>query len=204
MKYLKYGNTGTYVSVLGFGAMTLGEKNVWKLGGVNQELSDKMVKLCIDNGINLFDTADVYDEGDSERILGKSLRDYRDQVMIATKVRARTGEGINELGLSRHHMTIGLRKSLERLETKWIDIYQYHGWDVEANINEMIDTMQSFVDQGKVFYPALSNFAAWQIAYIQGIVEERGYARYESAQMNYNLINRDVEYSLILQKPYIQ
>jgi aryl-alcohol dehydrogenase-like predicted oxidoreductase len=197
MKYLKYGNTGTYVSVLGFGAMTLGEKNVWKLGGVNQELSDKMVKLCIDNGINLFDTADVYDEGDSERILGKSLRDYRDQVMIATKVRARTGEGINELGLSRHHMTIGLRKSLERLETKWIDIYQYHGWDVEANINEMIDTMQSFVDQGKVFYPALSNFAAWQIAYIQGIVEERGYARYESAQMNYNLINRDVEYEVI-------
>lgn len=197
MKYLKYGNTGTFVSVLGFGAMTLGEKNIWKLGGVNQELSDRMVKICIDNGINLFDTADVYDAGDSEIMLGKSLRGYRDQVMIATKVRARTGEGINELGLSRHHMSIALRKSLERLGTTWIDIYQYHGWDSEANLDEVIETMQSFVDQGKVLYPAVSNFAAWQIAYLQGITEERGYARYESAQMNYNLVNRDVEYEVL-------
>lgn len=197
MKYIKYGNTAAYVSVLGFGAMTLGEKNVWKLGGVNQELSDKMVKICIDSGINLFDTADVYDFGESEVMLGKSLRDYRDQVMIATKVRAKTGEGVNELGLSRHHMTIALRKSIERLGTTWVDIYQYHGWDSETNIDEMVDTMQSFVDQGKVIYPAVSNFAAWQIAYIQGKVEEKGYARYESAQMNYNIVNRDVEYEVL-------
>lgn len=197
MKYLKYGNTGTFVSVLGFGAMTLGEKNLWKLSGVNQELSDKMVKTCIDYGINLFDTADVYDAGESEIILGKSLKGYRDQVMIATKVRGKAGEGINELGLSRHHMTIALRKSLERLGTSWIDIYQYHGWDVEANIEETMSTMQSFVNDGKVLYPAVSNFAAWQIAYIQGKAEERGYARYESAQMNYNIINRDVEYEVL-------
>ncbi|MEL9998856.1 MAG: aldo/keto reductase [Thermoplasmata archaeon] len=197
MKYIKYGNTGTFVSILAFGTMTFGEKNVWKLGGLNQEISNKMVKLCIDNGVNLFDTADVYDEGDSERILGKSIAEYRDQVMIATKVRGRTGNGINELGLSRHHMKIALKKSLERLNTTWIDIYQYHGWDNEVNLNEMIDTMQSFVNDGKVLYPALSNFAAWQMAYIQGIVEERGYARYESAQMNYNLINRDVEYEIL-------
>lgn len=197
MKYLKYGNTGTFVSVLGFGAMTLGEKNLWKLSGVNQELSDKMVKTCIDYGINLFDTADVYDAGDSEIMLGKSLKGYRDQVMIATKVRGKIGEGINELGLSRHHMTIALRKSLERLGTSWVDIYQYHGWDVEANIDETMSTMQSFVNDGKVLYPAVSNFAAWQIAYIQGKAEERGYARYESAQMNYNIINRDVEYEVL-------
>lgn len=197
MKYLKYGNTGTFVSVFGFGAMTLGEKNLWKLSGVNQELSDKMVKTCIDYGINLFDTADVYDAGESEIMLGKSLKGYRDQVMIATKVRGKAGEGINELGLSRHHMTIALRKSLERLGTSWIDIYQYHGWDVEANIEETMSTMQSFVNDGKVLYPAVSNFAAWQIAYIQGKAEEKGYARYESAQMNYNIINRDVEYEVL-------
>ncbi|MDP8011375.1 MAG: aldo/keto reductase [Thermoplasmata archaeon] len=197
MKYLKYGNTGTFVSVLGFGSMTFGEKNLWKLSGVNQELSDKMVKLCIDRGINLFDTADVYEAGDSEIMLGKSLNGYRDQVMIATKVRGRTGNGVNELGLSRHHMTIALRKSLERLGTTWVDIYQYHGWDIEGNVEEMINTMQSFVDQGKVLYPAVSNFAAWQIAYIQGLVEAKGYARYESAQMNYNIINRDVEYEVL-------
>jgi len=197
MKYLKYGNTGTFVSALALGSMTFGEKNLWKLGGVNQETANRMVKISIDAGINLFDTADVYEGGESEIILGRALRDYRDQVMIATKVRGRTGNGVNELGLSRHHMTIALRKSLERLGTTWVDIYQYHGWDVEGNINEMIDTMQNFVDQGKVLYPAFSNFAAWQMAYIQGIVEERGYARYESAQMNYNLINRDVEYEVL-------
>ncbi len=197
MKYLKYGNTGSFVSVLGFGAMTLGEKNLWKLSGVNQELSDKMVKTCIDHGINLFDTADVYDMGDSEIMLGKSLKGYRDQVMIATKVRGKTGNGVNEMGLSRHHMTLAIRNSLDRLGTSWIDIYQYHGWDVESNLVETMDTMQSFVEQGKVLYPAISNFAAWQIAYLQGMAEQKGYARYESAQMNYNIINRDVEYEVL-------
>ena len=197
MKYLKYGNTGTFVSVLSFGAMTLGEKNLWKLSGVTQELSDKMVKTCIDHGVNLFDTADIYDSGDSEIMLGKSLKGYRDQVLIATKVRGKTGNGINEQGLSKHHMTIALRKSLERLGTSWIDIYQYHGWDIEGNLIETMDTMQSFVNQGKVLYPAVSNFAAWQMAYLQGMAEQKGYARYESAQMNYNIINRDVEYEVL-------
>ncbi len=197
MKYVKYGNTGTFVSVLAFGAMTFGEKNIWKLGGVNQELSDRMIKRCIDAGVNLYDTADVYDAGDSEIILGKSIKKYRDQVMIATKVRGKMGKGINELGLSRHHMSISLRKSLERLGTSWVDIYQYHGWDSESNLKEMVETMQSFVDQGKVIYPALSNFAAWQMATLQAMVEERGFARYESAQMNYSLINRDVEYEIM-------
>jgi aryl-alcohol dehydrogenase-like predicted oxidoreductase len=117
--------------------------------------------------------------------------------MIATKVKGKAGTGINELGLSRHHMAISLRKSLERLDTKWIDIYQYHGWDSEGNIEEMIETMQAFVGQGKVIYPALSNFAAWQMATLQAKVKERGYARYESAQMNYSLINRDVEYEIL-------
>jgi len=197
MKYLKYGNTGTFVSLLSFGAMTLGEKNLWKLSGVTQELSDKMVKTCIDHGVNLFDTADIYDSGDSEIMLGKSLKGYRDQVLIATKVRGKTGNGINEQGLSKHHMTIALRKSLERLGTSWIDIYQYHGWDIEGNLIETMDTMQSFVNQGKVLYPAVSNFAAWQMAYLQGMAEQKGYARYESAQMNYNIINRDVEYEVL-------
>jgi len=197
MKYLKYGNTGTFVSVLSFGAMTLGEKNLWKLSGVTQELSDKMVKTCIDHGVNLFDTADIYDSGDSEIMLGKSLKGYRDQVLIATKVRGKTGNGINEQGLSKHHMTIALRKSLERLGTSWVDIYQYHGWDIEGNLIETMDTMQSFVNQGKVLYPAVSNFAAWQMAYLQGMAEQKGYARYESAQMNYNIINRDVEYEVL-------
>jgi len=198
MKYVKLGNTGAFVSVLGFGAMTIGDKTVRNVGtGVGQEVSDKLIKLCIDKGINLFDTADAYDGGNSEVVLGKSLKDYRSQVLIATKVRGRTGTGINERGLSRRHMMIGLRNSMERLRTDWIDIYQYHGWDFQANVEEMIQTMQFFVDQGLVIYPAFSNFTAWQMAYIQGIVEERGYAKYQSAQVNYNLMSRDVEYETI-------
>ena len=197
MKYLKYGNTGIFVSGLALGTMTFGERNQWKLGGVDQNLANKMVKYSIDSGINLFDTADIYENGDSEKILGNSIQGYRDQILIATKVRGRTGNGINEMGLSRHHMSISLRKSLERLNTKWIDIYQYHGWDTESDVNEVIETMQNFVDNGYVYYPGFSNFSAWQMAYYQGTVEERGYTRYESAQMNYNLINRDVEYDVI-------
>ncbi len=201
MKYVRYGNTGSFVSILSFGAMTLGEKNRWNLGGVNQELSDKMVKECIDSGINLFDTADIYDAGDAEIMLGKSLKGYRDQVMIATKVRGRMGKGINETGLSRHHISIALRNSLERLGTDRVDIYQYHGWDEFGNIDEILSTMQNFVDSGKVIYPAISNFAAWQIAEFQSRAQERGYARYESAQMNYSLLNRDIEYEVL---PYLR
>ncbi len=153
-----------------------------------------MVKTSIDYGINLFDTADVYDAGDSERLLGESLKGYRDQVMIATKVRGRMGEGINETGLSRHHMRIAIRNSLERMGTKWIDIYQYHGWDKAINIDETLDTMQLFVEEGLVNYPGFSNFTSWQMAEFQARVEERGYARYEVAQLNYSLLNRDIEY----------
>ncbi|MGC8609712.1 MAG: aldo/keto reductase, partial [Thermoplasmata archaeon] len=142
-------------------------------------------------------TADVYDGGYSEIMLGNSIKPYREQVLIATKVRSRMGDGINETGLSRHHMHISLEHSLERLQTKWVDILQYHGWDLAGNIDEFMKTMQAFVDQGKVLYPAISNFAAWQIATVQTKAEEDGYARYESAQMNYSLLNRDVEYEVM-------
>ncbi|MCL5680777.1 MAG: aldo/keto reductase [Candidatus Thermoplasmatota archaeon] len=197
MKYRKYGNTGTFSSALAFGAMTFGEGNRWKLGGLSQETSDKMVKECFDQGINIYDTADVYDDGESEQILGKSLAPYRDQVMIATKVRGRMGKGINETGLSRHHMSVAINKSLERLGTDRIDIYQYHGWDFAGNIDEILNTMEMFVQQGKVIYPGISNFSAWQIALFQTATKERGYAPYESAQMNYSLLNRDVEQEVL-------
>ncbi|BAB59272.1 potassium channel protein [Thermoplasma volcanium GSS1] len=197
MKYVRYGSTASFVSVLSFGAMTFGERNRWKLGGVTQELSDRMVKRAYDAGINLFDTADVYDDGDSEVMLGRSLKPYRDSVMIATKVRGKIGQGVNSSGLSRHHMHIAIKKSLERLGTEWIDIYQYHGWDVYGNFEEFLETMESFVEQGLVIYPAVSNFTAWQISVLQTMAIERGYARYESAQMNYSLLNRDVEYEVL-------
>src|SRR5216684_8930409 len=115
MKYTPLGNTGVDVSVLALGAMTFGTKDAWKLGGLGQDTVDRMVSRAVDAGINLFDTADVYDEGESEKALGRALKAYRDQVLIATKVRGKSGPGVNDVGLSRSHVRLSIRKSLERL-----------------------------------------------------------------------------------------
>ena len=197
MKYTSLGKTGAHVSLLSLGAMTFGDKNSWKIGGLSQDIVNKMVSRAIDAGINLFDTADVYDEGESEKSLGKALKDYRDQVLVATKVRAKTGPGTNDVGLTRHHIRISIRKSLERLSTKWVDLYQFHSWDAHVPLDESLETMQDLVEEGLVNYPGVSNFAAWQIATLQARSEERGYSRYETAQMNYSLLNRDIEHEIL-------
>src|SRR5207245_5989389 len=132
MKYTSLGSTGVDASVLSLGAMTFGSKDAWKLGGLNQDIVDMMVSRAIDAGINLFDTADVYDEGESEKTLGKALQPYRDKVLIATKIRGKSGPRINEVGLSRHHIRQAVRQSLKRLGTDWIDLYQYQS--VDANV----------------------------------------------------------------------
>lgn len=196
MRYIKVGSTGAYSSVLAFGAMTFGTKNTMQLAGVNQELANKMVKECIDAGINFFDTADVYDEGGSETLLGNALKDYREQVLLATKVRGKMGPGINSVGLSKHHIEISIKKSLERLKTDWVDFYQFHSWDAHVPLSESIEAMQRLVDQGKVLYPGVSNFSAWQMAYLQAQCEAKGYSRYHTAQMNYSLLNRDIEHEV--------
>src|SRR6266849_2601156 len=197
MKYTSLGKTGVHVSLLSLGAMTFGDKNSWKIGGLTQDTVNKMVSRAVEEGINLFDTADVYDEGESEKSLGKALKDYRDQVLIATKVRAKTGPGTNEVGLTRHHIRISIRKSLERLSTKWVDLYQFHSWDAHVPLDESLETMQDLVEEGLVNYPGVSNFAAWQMATLQARSEERGYSRYETAQMNYSLLNRDIEHEIL-------
>ncbi len=196
MKYVRYGRTAAFVSSLAMGAMTFGGSNLWKLSGVELDTAEKMIKKCVDAGINLFDTADIYDAGDSEKILGKAISPYREQVMIATKLRGRMGQGINQSGLSRHHMHIALKDSLKRLETSWVDIYQYHGWDSYSDFEEILSTMERFVQEGRVLYPALSNFSAWQMATLQSMAQEKGYSRYESAQLNYSLLNRDIEHEI--------
>jgi aryl-alcohol dehydrogenase-like predicted oxidoreductase len=197
MPYTPLGRTGVHVSLLALGAMTFGSRNAWKLGGLGQEAVDAMVKRSIDAGVNFYDTADVYDEGESEKTLGVALRPYRDQVILATKVRARTGSGVNEIGLSRHHIRVAVRKSLERLGTSWIDLYQFHGWDAYVPMDESLETMQDLIEDGIVNYPGVSNFSAWQMATIQARAEERGYSPYVSAQMNYDLLNRDLEHEVL-------
>ncbi|MCL4325333.1 MAG: aldo/keto reductase [Candidatus Thermoplasmatota archaeon] len=200
MKYITIGKTGVYSSIMALGAMTFGETNSWKLGGLNQEIVTKMVKKAIDYGINLFDTADVYDYGESEKTLGIALKGYRDKVLIATKVRGQMSNSINDVGLSRYHIKLSIKESLRRLDTSWVDIYQLHGWDSHVPLNETIETMQDLVEDGLVNYPGVSNLSAWQIATINARCEERGYSRYETAQMNYSLLNRDIEHEVI---PYL-
>jgi len=197
MKYTSLGNTGAHVSLLALGAMTFGEKNTWKIGGLTQDSVDRMVSRAVDAGINLFDTADVYDEGESEKALGRALKAYRDQVLIATKVRGKSGPGVNDVGLSRSHVRLSIRKSLERLNTKWVDLYQFHSWDAQVPLDESIEAMQDLVEEGVVNYVGVSNFTAWQMATIQARCEERGYSRYETAQMNYSLLNRDIEHEIL-------
>src|SRR5947209_12630504 len=202
MKYTPLGNTGVDVSVLSLGAMTFGSKDAWKLGGLGQDTVDKMVSRAVDAGINLFDTADVYDEGESEKTLGKALQPYRDKVLIATKVRGKSGPGINQIGLSKHHIRQAIRQSLERLDTKWVDLYQFHSWDAHVPLDESIESMQDLIEEGLVNYPGVSNFTAWQMATAQARAEERGYSRYETAQMNYSLLNRDVEHEILQFRNY--
>ncbi len=197
MKYTPLGSTGVDVSVLALGAMTFGEKDTWKLGGLDQGTVNKMVSRAIDAGVNFFDTADVYDEGESEKTLGKGLQPYRDKILIATKVRGKSGTGINEIGLSRHHIRQAIRQSLTGLGTSWVDLYQFHSWDAHVPIDESIETMQDLVEEGSVNYPGVSNFTAWQTATVQARAQERGFSRYETAQMNYSLLNRDIEHEIL-------
>ncbi len=200
MKYLKYGSSGLYLSAYGLGAMTFGSKNSWKLGGISQEKTDEMVKKAYDYGINLFDTADAYDEGESEVSLGKAIKPFRDEVHLATKVRAKTGKGINQVGLSRHHIQESIKQSLERLQTDHVEIYQMHSFDYHVPLMETAETMQHLVERGEIDYPGFSNLQSWQMALYNSIARENHFEPYHSAQMNYSLLNRDIEQEII---PYM-
>ncbi len=201
MKYTKFGRTGMFVSVLALGAMTFGETNSWKIGGLSQEQVNEMVKRAYDYGINLYDTADVYDNGQSEIALGKAVRSIRDEIHIATKVRGRMGKGINQQGLSRSHIEKSIKGSLQRLGTDFVDIYQAHSYDFDTPVEETIEAFQNLVENGQIHYPALSNFSSWQMAIFNTVAKERHYEMYQSAQLNYSILNRDIENQEI---PYIR
>lgn len=197
MKYVRLGRTGVFVSQIGLGSMTFGEGNIRKLGGVPMDLAMKMVKRAHDAGVNLFDTADVYEGGRSEEIVGEAVKGIRSEVILATKVRGRTGPGVNDQGLSRYHMLRAVRESIRRLGTDYIDLYQLHGWDSATPLEETMDAMEHLISEGLVIYPGVSNFTAWQMAYLMGMVKARGYHEYVSAQMNYSLLNRDIEHEVL-------
>ena len=202
MKYATLGNTGLLVSKLCFGTMTFGDgKGMFKaIGAVGQVGADELVKTSIESGINFFDTADVYAQGESEKILGQSLKNLniaRHQVVIATKVYGRVGPGHNDVGASRGHIMDGVEASLRRLQTDHIDLYQSHGNDSVTPVEETLRALDTLVQQGKVRYIGCSNWQAWKIAKALGICEFKNLARFDTLQAYYSIAGRDLEREII-------
>ena len=200
MKYRPLANTGVFVSELCLGAMTFGSQ--WEvIGALRQKDADEMVHRSLDEGINFFDTADVYSSGESEEILGRSLKGKRQDVVIATKVRGRMGPGANEVGLSRLHIIQAAEASLKRLGTDYIDLYQIHRSDPETDIEETLIALTDLVRSGKVRYIGCSNMEAWELMQALGTSEQRGLEAFKCTQSYYSLVGRELEQQTI---PLIQ
>ena len=202
MEYATLGNTGLLVSKLCFGTMTFGDgRGFFKaIGAVGQAGADELVKTSIAGGINFFDTADIYTEGESEKILGQSLKNLniaRQDVVIATKVYGRVGPGRNDIGASRGHIMDGVEASLRRLQTDHIDLYQIHGNDSVTPVEETLRALDTLVQQGKVRYVGCSNWQAWKIAKSLGISELRKLARFDTLQAYYSIAGRDLEREIV-------
>ena len=202
MEYKSLGNSGLLVSTLCFGTMTFyGGEGIWKaIGAVDQAGADELIKASIEAGINFFDTADVYSEGESEKTLGQSLKNLkiaRKDVVLATKVFARLGPGRNDVGASRGHIMDAIDASLRRLQTDHIDLYQIHGNDSVTPIEETLRALDTLVTQGKVRYIGCSNWQAWKIAKALTISEFRNLARFDTLQAYYSIAGRDIERELV-------
>ena len=198
----RLGHTGLYVSELCLGTMTFGGTGeVWQhIGKLDQSDADRLVARAIDGGINFLDTADVYSEGESERITGQALRNLgiaRDQVVVATKAYGATGKGPNDAGSSRFHLIEACKNSLKRLQMDHVDLYQLHGFDPATPLEETLEALDVLVRHGHVRYVGVSNWAAWQIARALGIAERRGLARFASLQAYYTIAGRDLEREIV-------
>ena len=160
------GGSGLKVPVLSFGAGTLGGGSEFFKGwgaSADPENARRIVDTCLEAGVTLFDTADVYSDGDSEVVLGRALAGRRDQALISTKTTFRLGDGPNDVGSSRYHLRRALEGSLRRLGTDYVDIYHLHGFDALTPVEEVLDTLNTFVREGKVRYIACSNFSGWHL-----------------------------------------
>ncbi len=190
MKYRRLGDTGLMVSELCLGCMTFGRE-------ADEEDSKKLVARFLEAGGNFLDTADVYTRGVSEEITGRAIKSVRDDVVLATKVRFPMGDGPNDVGLSRKHITRGCEDSLRRLGTDYIDLYQVHCWDAATPLEETLGALTDLVRAGKVRYIGVSNFTAWQIMKSVSLSDALGLERFVCLQPQYSLIERNVEYEIL-------
>ena len=190
MEYKSLGSTGVMVSSMCFGTMSFG-------GDADEPTSAAMYKLCRDTGINFFDCANVYAGGRSEEILGKLMHSHRDEVVITSKVYFPTGPDVNARGSTRRNIKNAVEASLKRLNTDCIDVYFLHRFDDNTPLEETLRALDDLVTQGKILYPAASNFAAWQVAKAQGLSANQGWAKIACLQPMYNLVKRTAEIELL-------
>jgi aryl-alcohol dehydrogenase-like predicted oxidoreductase len=198
MEYRQLGRSGLRVSALALGTMTFGGKgNFGALGATDVEGARRQIDMCVDAGVNLIDTADVYSQGAAEEIVGRAIQGKRDDLLLSTKVRMSMGDGPNDAGLSRYHIINGVEASLRRLGTDHIDIYHVHEWDGQTPLDETMETLDTLVRSGKVRYLAASNYAGWQLMKALATADAHGYQRFVAQQIYYSLESRDAEYELV-------
>src|SRR5246127_2094405 len=198
MEYRQLGQSGLRVSVLSLGTMTFGGESVFsKVGATDVKGARRQIDLCIEAGVNLFDTANIYSHGASEEILGKALEGRRNDALVATKARQVMRDGPNEGGTSRYHIIRECEDSLRRLKTDYIDLYQLHEWDGETPLDETLEALDTLVRSGKVRYIGCSNYSGWHLMKALAISDRRNYVRYVSQQIYYSLQARDAEYELV-------
>ena len=202
MRYRQMGRTGLFVSEICLGTMTFaGTRDMWAaIGSVEQKGATEMVERALGSGVNFFDTADVYSMGDSEQMLGQSLKNLgvkRSDVVIATKVYGEMGKGPNDRGASRGHIMDGVKASLDRLGLDHIDLYQIHGNDSVTPVEETMRALDDLVSEGLVRYIGCSNWAAWKMMKAHGISDRHGWARFDTVQAYYSIAGRDLEREIV-------
>lgn len=190
MRFTTIGGTGVTVSRLCFGTMSFG-------GNADEDESGRLFKRCLDEGINFFDSANVYNGGESERILGRLMKGMREELVITSKVFGRTGPGPNDRGLSRRHILNAIEGTLQRLGTDHLDVYFVHQFDPSTDMEQTLSALDTVVRQGQVRYLGASNWAAWQVMKALGISAARELARFDILQPMYNLVKRQVEVEIL-------
>jgi len=200
MEYRQLGRSGLRVSALSFGAATFGSGSdffeAWG-SSADVEQAKKLIGICVDAGVNLFDTANVYSRGSSEEVLGAALKGIRNKILISTKATFPMGDGPNEMGSSRYHLVQQCEDSLRRLQTDYIDIYHMHGFDGCTAVEETLRTLDDLVKSGKIRYIACSNFSGWHLMKSLSVSDRYGWNRYVAHQAYYSLIGREFEWELM-------
>ena len=198
MEYRQLGHSGLRISALTLGTMTFGGRGGFSaVGATGIDGARRQVDMCLDAGVNLIDTADVYSGGLAEEITGEVIKGRRDTLLLSSKVRMAMGDGPNDAGLSRQHIIAGCEASLRRLGTDHIDIYHVHEWDGQTRLEETLSALNSLVSAGKVRYLAASNYAGWQLMKALAVADSHGFERFAAQQVYYSLEARDAEYELV-------